>query len=365
MACHADFDINSGVCGCTVNIGRNLEAFGIGVDYYTHSDLPESLDVRLKHCLFPFFVYGHTQCYKKWDIVDATTADTWILGKIRGKRKKPKIVVSSHGLEHIFEEKRVIYEKKTSLRYKCWAYLNLKLVESSLRRADHICVLTQSEKEYIKKNFSIPQDKISVVYHSLPAHFMNLPEYHPPNEFKILYVGGWSERKGVRYLLEAMESLCNHNINFCVTLAGLKVKESLVERQLSERLRARLKIIPFIENRALPALYFSHSLFVFPSLYEGFGMVLAEAAACGIPIITTQAGIAAEWFKNKVNGIVVPYQDSSSIYEAILWAFNHPDEMMNYGKNAKDLIHKINQGQGAKQRMEIYQRLINYNLGSA
>lgn len=365
MTCHTGFDLDSGACGCTVNIGKNLQTFGISVDYYTHSDLPESLGVRLKHCLFAFFVYGHVQRFKKWDVVDATTADTWILGKMRGKEKKPKIVVSSHGLEHIFEEKRVIYEKKTSWRYRSWAYLNLKLVESTLRSADHIVVLTQNEKEYIKTNFSIPQERISVVYHSLPEYFKNLPEYRLPDEFKILFVGNWIQRKGGRYLLEALENLCSDNIDFSVTLAGLRAtKESSLKREMSDRLWERVRFIRFLENSALPQLYLSHSVFVFPSFYEGFGMVLTEAMAAGIPIITTRAGIAEEWIRDKVNGIIVPYGDSQAIYKALVWAFKHPDEMRNCGRNAKDLIHKVDQGQEAKQRMDIYERLINCNSSS-
>lgn len=361
MTCHTDFDINSGVCGCTVNLGRELEASGINVDYYTYGDLPQNLDFKIKHCLFPFFVYRHINRYRKWDIIDATTSDTWILGKLRGKNKKPKIVVSSHGLEHIFEERRATYEKKTSLRYKYWIRLHLKSVESSLKSADHICVLTHTEKEYIENKFSIPEEHISVSYHSLPAHFLNLPEYRSPNEFKILYVGGWEKRKGIRYLLEALENLCNQKINFSATLAGLKVKGSLVQKHLSESLKQRVKIIPFIENRALPNLYLSHSVFVFPSLYEGFGMVLAEAMACGVPVVTTEAGIAAEWIKSKVNGIVVPYQDSSAIYEALVWAFNHMDEMRKYGENAKKLIQKMGEGREARQRMDIYSKLLNHS----
>jgi len=57
MTCHADSDINSGVYGCTVNLGRELEASGVSVNYYTYSDLPQNLDFRIKHCIFPFFVF--------------------------------------------------------------------------------------------------------------------------------------------------------------------------------------------------------------------------------------------------------------------------------------------------------------------
>lgn len=359
MTCHTDFDINAGTCGTTVNLGTSLETLGVNVDYYTYSDLPKNLDIRIKRCLFPFFVYMHVQRNRKWDIIDATTADTWVLGKMRNKNKKPKIVVSSHGLEHTFEEKRIRWDNHTSLRYKLWISLHLKFVEASLESADHICVLTHAEKEYIKKNFSIPEGRISVSYHSLPAHFINLPEHNFPNEFKILYVGGWGIRKGNVYLLEALEKLCNHNIVFSVTLAGLGISESLVQQQMSERLRRRVKIISYIENRALPQLYLSHSVFIFPSLYEGFGMVLLEAMACGIPIITTQAGIAKEWIKDGVNGIVIPYQDASAIYQSLLLVFNHMDEMRKYGDNAKKLIQQMDQRQETTERIKIYQNLMN------
>lgn len=359
MTCHTDFNINAGACGCTVNLGRGLERLGVNVDYYTYSDLPKNLDIRTKRCLFPFYVYRHIQRNRKWDIVDATTADTWLLGKMRSKNKKPKIVVTSHGLEHRFEEKRITWDKHTSLRYKLWISLHLKLVESSLKSANHIVVLTIAEKEYIREKFSLPQDQISVIYHSLPSYFMNLPDYQAPNEFKILYVSGWEMRKGKVYLLEALEKLCHHNISFSITLAGIRTEESIIARLMSDRLRKRVRIIPFIENRALPDLYLTHSVFIFPSLYEGFGMVLAEAMACGIPIISTEAGIAKEWLKDKINGIIVPYQDSSAIYEALAWALNHPDEMRKYGDNAKKLIQKMGEGQEAKQRIKIYSQLIN------
>lgn len=358
MTCHTGYDINTGACGCTVRLGESLRSLGIDVDYYTYKDLPKSLDIRIKRCTFPFFVYNHIQRYRKWDIIDATTSDTWFLGKVKAKNKRPKIVISSHGLEHIFEEHRITYEKKTSLRSRCWIPIELKLVELSLVTSGHICVLTNTEKEYIRKKFCLPEDKISVCYHSLPMYFKNVADYQSPNLFKILYVGGWGERKGARFLLEALEKLLDCNINFSVTLAGLGTNESSVKRHMSERLKQRMKIIPFIENYALPHIYLSHSVFVFPSIYEGFGMVLAEAMACGIPIITTAVGIAREWIEDRVNGIVIPYRDSSAIFSALIWAYNNPSEMKNYAKNARSITQKIGQDQEARQRIEIYQGLI-------
>jgi glycosyltransferase involved in cell wall biosynthesis len=93
-------------------------------------------------------------------------------------------------------------------------------------------------------------------------------------------------------------------------------------------------------------------------------MVLAEAMATGIPIITTKAGIAGEWIKDRENGIIVPYQDSAAIFQALVWGFNHPREMRSFGVNAKKLIMENDRNREAGQKTIIYRSLFekNYQL---
>ena len=79
--------------------------------------------------------------------------------------------------------------------------------------------------------------------------------------------------------------------------------------------------------------------------------------ASGVPIITTPAGIAKEWIKNKKNGIIIPYQDAAAIFKALLWIYNHPEEAERYGKNAKTMFNKIDFNNPFRSRMDIYKKL--------
>lgn len=359
MTYHGKLDINSGAAGSMINIGKNLENLGVEVDYFTYDNLPQDWDRRLIHFTFPFFVYKHVRQFRKWDIVDACTGDSWLLGNLKS-REMPKIVIRSSGLEHLDFERQQTYGETLSLKTRIiWGGLNLKVVEFGLKSADHIIALTHPEKQYIEGKFSIPAENISVLYHALPLYFRNLPIHEYPAEFKILYVGLWHERKGIQYLIEALEMLSEHSDDFSVTLAGVKVEESVILTQISDRLARRVTIIPSIEHSCLPQIYLNHSIFVFPSLYEGFGKVLTEAMASGIPIITTQTGIAAELIKEGQNGVIIPYRDSQALYQALVWSINHREKMREYGENAKLLIDRIDFDQFYQSRIKIYQDLIS------
>ena len=61
-----------------------------------------------------------------------------------------------------------------------------------------------------------------------------------------------------------------------------------------------------VEERELKDLYMASRIFVFPSLWEGFGMVLAEAASFGLPIVTTDAGAIPYLIKDGINGLLIP-----------------------------------------------------------
>jgi glycosyltransferase involved in cell wall biosynthesis len=358
MTYHGRFDINSGAAGSMINIGKSLERLGADVDYFTYNNLPQNWDRRLIHFTFPYFVYQYVHQQKKWDVVDACTGDSWLLGKLKNV-KTPKIVIRSSGLEHMDYERQLIYAGKMSLKSKLiWGRLNLKLVELGLKTADKIVALTHQEKQYIETRFAVPSEKIVVIHHVLPLYFRNLPDRESSRKFKILYVGLWHERKGVKYLMEALERLNEEGYNFSVTLAGVRVAESVVRAHLTEHLSSKVDIIPYIQHSCLPQIYLKHSVFVFPSLYEGFGKVLTEAMAAGIPIITTQAGVAEELIEDGRNGVVIPYQDAQAIYQALVWSINHPELLNNYGKNARKLIDGMDFEQSYQWRKEIYQNLI-------
>ncbi len=360
MTYHGEYDINSGAAGSMITIGSNLANLQLDVDYFTHSDLPQTWGRRTKFVAFPFLLSRHiSRISKSWDILDACTGDSWVVGQFHRVRSKPKIVIRSSGLEHMDAERHLRDHPNVSIKSRLfWFGLNLKLVESSLRTANHIIALTQQEKDYIESRFSIPTSRISVFHHVLPEYFRGLPKRSIPKTFRILFVSSWIEKKGIEFLVQALERFEQAGYPFQATLVGVKLEESTIRKVLSPALSRKVEIIPTIEHRALPEIYLAHSVFVFPSLYEGFGKVLTEAMAAGLPLITTEAGVAQELIKHEENGIIIPYRDADALYQALCLAYSEPERMQRYGETAKLLINSLDFDSVYQRRLALYQDLM-------
>ncbi len=136
--------------------------------------------------------------------------------------------------------------------------------------------------------------KVSVVHEGVA------PAFHPKSEEEqeavlrrygirkpfFLYVGNAKEHKNVPLLLDAFSRLSPTPSSLVLILVGSEAKRI--------RVREGVKVLPGVPEEHLPALYSAATAFVTASRYEGFGLPVAEAAACGSPIITTAAGALPE-----------------------------------------------------------------------
>lgn len=136
---------------------------------------------------------------------------------------------------------------------------------------------------------------------------------------QLLCVANLIERKGIDYLLQALAEICD--LDWRLTIVG----STDLEPQTAARLRRQAEELA-IESRVLFAgvqsaaglerLYAAAGLFVLPSLYEGYGMVLAEAAAYSLPIVTTDGGAIPDTVSG-LGAMVVPAASSSALAAAL------------------------------------------------
>lgn len=129
-------------------------------------------------------------------------------------------------------------------------------------------------------------------------------------KLKVLFVGSLSQRKGLSYLLEA------------VTRLGSKVELTLVGQRVAECrvLDAALRVhrwIPSLSHTAVLEEMSSHDVMVFPSLFEGFGLVILEAMSQGVPVITTPNTGAPHFISDGEDGFIVPIRDVEAIVERL------------------------------------------------
>jgi glycosyltransferase involved in cell wall biosynthesis len=165
----------------------------------------------------------------------------------------------------------------------------------------------------------VPEGKLRVVPYGVDlarfnAHGRDLNS----DTFGVLYVGRISLRKGVGFLLKAYEKF--RKPNSTLTLVGSVVGD----RACLTPYEAFVTCSPPVPQIGLPAAYRAAGVFVFPSLYEGMGLVVLEAMACGCPVIVSDHG-PSEVVRDGVDGFVVPAGDSDAIANALEKLYVDPD----------------------------------------
>lgn len=172
------------------------------------------------------------------------------------------------------------------------------------KHADAIIAVSEETKRELMEMYLVPERKISVIYPSVDARFY-IPapaelktavaqRYKLPKQY-ILNVGSFFPRKNQLRLIEAFDRIKGQVAHDLVLVGGTggqlpEIKKLIAVKELTDRVH----IITGISNDDLPAVYQSASLFVFPSLFEGFGAPVLEALFSGTPVIASDRGAIAE-----------------------------------------------------------------------
>jgi glycosyltransferase involved in cell wall biosynthesis len=205
-----------------------------------------------------------------------------------------------------------------------------RLVEES-RMADHWIVASSFSRHTLIEH-GIPSDRIHVVTYGI-----DLERFAPPTRedaevrgpLRMLFVGQINQRKGVGYLLSALDQLEAGSVE--LVICG-RVVDDL---SIFKRHKAHVEIRPSVGNRELVEAYRSADLFVLPSVVEGFGYVLLEAMASGLPILGTTRTAAPDLIESGVEGFVVEPGRSDLLAACIGWAVEHRRELAEMGRAAR------------------------------
>jgi glycosyltransferase involved in cell wall biosynthesis len=152
---------------------------------------------------------------------------------------------------------------------------------------------------------------------------------------RLLFVGRINQRKGVKYLLEALRLLPGRHVE--LTVCG-RVLDDL---RMFEPYRSQVTIRPSVGLRELVEAYQSADLFVFPSVAEGFGHVLLESMACGLPVLSTTATAALDLVTNGEDGFVVEPGSAIPLAERIEWALSNRRQLRAMRAEARRMAEQF------------------------
>ena len=179
-------------------------------------------------------------------------------------------------------------------------YYNLT-VPRLARRARHIFTVSRFSKETLSAHLHLDEEKISLVSNAVDENFRMPIEDRDPDAGMpktdtpfILAAGSLEPRKNLSRLVTAFQELGRRNLRLLIAGGG----NQKIFRQVPE-LAAAPETIVFtgpLEDRQLARLYRRAEAFVYPSLFEGFGLPPLEAQACGCPVLVAEAGALPEIF---------------------------------------------------------------------
>ncbi len=181
-----------------------------------------------------------------------------------------------------------------------------RVVPRSVHRADHVLADSQAAKQDLVALWDTPPEKITVIYCGVDPRFRPVADadalravrcrYGLGGEPFILSLGTLQPRKNYRRLIQAFAPLASRFPDLSLVIGGGKGWD--YDEILSEPARLgiseRVRFPGFVADADLAALYSAASLFAYPSLYEGFGIPILEAMACGTPVIASNSSSLPE-----------------------------------------------------------------------
>jgi glycosyltransferase involved in cell wall biosynthesis len=180
------------------------------------------------------------------------------------------------------------------------------MIRRALRRADRIITVSYNSKRDLVDYFGIPPSRVEVIYNGVAARFH--PDLAPAERDRVaqryalprpylLFLGGEKPHKNVRNVLRAFaEARRERALPHALVLAGPMPKnrsrvEALIAALDLASSVVRTGVVP---EEDLPGLFAGADAFLYPTLYEGFGLPVAEAMACGVPVLTSSTSALQE-----------------------------------------------------------------------
>ena len=205
--------------------------------------------------------------------------------------------------------------------------------DQEIALADHIFVASSMTYHSLQEA-GVSGDRISIIPYGAPIDYFK-PKPKEDRVFRALFVGRVGPRKGVHYLLKAWENLKLASAE--LQLVGVNEFPQGWFRPHQDQ----VNYISSVPHNTLDRFYTNASVFVFPSLLEGFGLVLLEAMACGIPIITTPNTAGLDIITDGIEGFIIPIRDVEALQEKLEWCYRHPTELAEMGKAARNKAESL------------------------
>ena len=249
------------------------------------------------------------------------------------------IGIEKSGIKSVVTIHDLIFMRFPELYKSADRKIYLRKIKHAVQVADQIIAISEQSKNDLVDFFNLKPEKIEVVYQSInPIYFEKATseelkdvqkKYSLPSEF-MLTVGTIEARKNLKSILKAMELIKEQ---LPIVIVGKKTKYLQTIQPLIHQFKNKIIFLHEVNDQDLSRIYQLSRLMIYPSVFEGFGLPVAEAQACGCPVITSNISSMPEAGGDGAH--YIHPQNHMEIGEAI-------DRLLQDESYRKDLISKGN-----------------------
>lgn len=231
--------------------------------------------------------------FEQYDIVHGTMMPASTIAVTPFNEIETPVVLTSHGTS-LGEQGAVALETPADYLLKFFFHpMNVAMDYVASRDADRVIAISDHAYEQLTTSYRLDADEVEMIPHGVDTDwFYPRDERHSAvteEKTTLLYVGRLGARKGLDLALRALAKADEPEFEFLIAGTG-RHEESLRELVQELEISEQVRFLGYVPDDELPALYSSADVFVLPSKYEGFGLVVLESVACGTPVIGADAG---------------------------------------------------------------------------
>jgi len=230
--------------------------------------------------------------------------------------------------------------------------------EEIIKEANLIISLSESEKIFLQEHYNTPLEKVIVIpggvnlkiFFPMPLAKVREKLSLNSNDFILLFVGRLEWRKGIGTLIHAANILRQDIPGIKVLIIGGKIYgrqknvddfreyQRLLKTVNDLKLNDIVHFLGSVDHDRLPLYYSAANIFVVPSYYEPFGLVVLESMACKIPVVASEVGGLTMTIQNNVNGLLVKPRSPVDLKEKILRLYREPALAKDLAENGYKFV---------------------------
>lgn len=231
---------------------------------------------------------------------------------------------SSGGFTRIYKIRRYLVDKKCADSFG-----------NEAQNADiHIVASTFSKQASMYNG--IDESHIIVAPYGVDKKAFHHTKKDYQSGLKILFVGELDQRKGIYQILEAAKQLHGLNIEFNLIGTGREVCPELYKPY-----EKYVNFLGKVSFDKIPEKYGENHIFVFPSMGDGFGLVILEALSSGLPVIASRNCLGPDIIKDGYNGFLVEAGETGQLVDKIKWFYDHMEQLPQFRENAIESVKQM------------------------